>query len=105
MPNHSSASLVKFYRPEFQAQIAMNIIREYLGYPAVGGFVVLISVNKFPLQGLFRHAWMHVTRRITRRAEHNQYDAAVGQDVCYPYALISRIRVIRCVKREVKQST
>jgi hypothetical protein len=60
MPNHSSASLVKFYRPEFQAQIAMNIIREYLGYPTVGEFVVLISVNKFPLQGLFRHAWMHV---------------------------------------------
>jgi hypothetical protein len=60
MPNHSSASLVKFYRPEFQARIAMNIIREYLGYPNVGEFVVLISVNKFPLQGLFRHAWMHV---------------------------------------------
>jgi hypothetical protein len=48
MPNHSSASLVKFYRPEFQAQIAMNIIREYLGYPTVGEFFVLISVNKFP---------------------------------------------------------
>jgi hypothetical protein len=64
MPNHSSASLVKFYRPEFQAQIAMNIIREYLGYPTVGEFVVLISVNKFPLQGLFRHAWMHVTQRV-----------------------------------------
>jgi hypothetical protein len=61
MPNHSSASLIKFYRPEFQAQMAMNIIREYLGYLIVGEFVVSISVNKFPLQGLFRHAWMHVS--------------------------------------------
>jgi hypothetical protein len=32
------------------------------------------------------------TRRITRWAEHNLYDAALGQDICYSDTLISRIR-------------
>jgi hypothetical protein len=49
MPNYSSVSLVKFYRSEFQAQIAINIIREYLGYLTVGEFIILIGVNKFLL--------------------------------------------------------
>jgi hypothetical protein len=40
----------------------MSIVRDYLGQPAVGEFVVLISVNKFPLQGLFLHAWMHIIK-------------------------------------------
>jgi hypothetical protein len=46
--------------------------------------------------GLLRSCYVEVTslptRRITRWAEHNQYEAALGQDICYPYALISRIR-------------